>query len=96
MGFLLLNPRKEVIVLTKKLLDACPAVALKPSPPAEPVKPPTILSRKCFNAAYAIVKRRSGLSTASKGLLVLNAMHQLGMRRVFPRHLSLLALADAM
>ncbi len=76
-GFLLLNPRKELVVLTKKLLEACPSVAPKPLPPQDPIKGPVVISRELFNKCVKWMKVGAA-HTSKKGLLVVNALYQLG------------------
>ncbi len=86
-GFLLLNARKEVVVLTKRLLELCPAViqstATTEPTPAQASQGKAVIDRLLYNSAVAALATSiQGLDiggvTPSPSIAVARAMVDLG------------------
>ena len=78
-GYLLLNSRKEVIVVSDSVLKAFPPANAKPvaSDAAAVPEKPLVLSRKAFEQAKAEVIVADGRK-AVKEVAIINALAQLG------------------
>ena len=77
-GFLLLSGRKEVIVLTKRLLEICPSL---PAPPAAAVADSdkcVVIDRLLYQSTVAALRHESWASDVDAGTAVLTTMVELG------------------